>query len=260
MKRASPVALRAHSAGAWLVVAACAACSAGSVVSFYSVEGHHFSWWERHTINRITIRTIEEVRLLLADLPADPVVRVSAAGADEDVSDVTGAAGNANSSAIYWRVDPDHPDGIAHVANIWLRQTLYHELHHLVRFNTVGPGPGLIGNVIVEGLATAFERDFAGGPVPWGAYPPEVDLWADELIRLPESATRDDWMARLPTGAKEWLVHRTGTYLADLAMSASGRSAADLVSAPTADIARLALGDMRPVTRGQAQRSETQGE
>ena len=97
----------------------------------------------------------------------------------------------------------------------------------------------LTDRVITEGLATAFERDAAGATYPWSEYPDNVSEWVDELLDLPPTARGMDWMLRHPDG-RRWIGMRAGTYLVDRAMRASGRSAADLVTASTEDILRMA--------------------
>ena len=91
------------------------------------------------------------------------------------------------------------------IAETHLRPTLFHELHHMAR------GPlgldSLIDFVITEGLATAFERDFAGAAYPWSEYPDDASDWAAELLALPSSARREDWMFRHPDG-RRWIGYR----------------------------------------------------
>ena len=61
-----------------------------------------------------------------------------------------------------------------------MRAVLFHEFHHLVRGRTQ-PYFTLMDKVVAEGLATAFERDFAHAPVPFGEYPPNAAAWLREL-------------------------------------------------------------------------------
>jgi hypothetical protein len=95
--------------------------------------------------------------------------------------------------------------------------------------------------VVSEGLATVFERDFAGTPTPWGAYPEDVATWVAEIVALPANARRDHWMVRPPDG-RRWIGFKVGAYLVDRVIKVSGRSAADLVSTSTEEIVRIALG------------------
>ena len=95
--------------------------------------------------------------------------------------------------------------------------------------------------VVSEGMATAFERDFAGNKPLWGEYPEDVESWVEELLDLPMSAygSYPQWMLQHPDG-RRWIGYRAGTYIVDEAMLASGLSAADLVLAPTAEVLKLA--------------------
>ena len=102
-----------------------------------------------------------------------------------------------------------------------------------------GAAPGsFMEGVVSEGLATAFERDFGGWEPPWGEYPEDVEEWVAELLELPLSAHYSDWMFRHPDG-RRWIGYRAGTYIADQAILASGRSAADLVHTATEEILRM---------------------
>ena len=93
--------------------------------------------------------------------------------------------------------------------------------------------------VVTEGMATAFERDVAGMPAPWGRYPPAVRDWVQELLALPTDAPPAQWMDLHPA-EKRWIRYFTGTYLVDQAMKATGKSSAELVTVPTAEVIRLA--------------------
>jgi uncharacterized protein YjaZ len=100
---------------------------------------------------------------------------------------------------------------------------------------TAHSGSGLMDSVVTEGLATAFERDFAGAQVPWGEYPDDVSQWVDELMQLPPDAKRSDWIFRHPDG-RRWIGMKAGTYLVDRAMQTLNRTSAELVAMPTAEI------------------------
>ena len=100
--------------------------------------------------------------------------------------------------------------------------------------------------VVSEGMATAFERDFAGASPPWGDYPDDISTWVDELIALPMSAfgSYAKWMFKHPDG-RRWIGYRAGTYIVDQAMAASGLSSAELVLTGTAEVLQLAGIDSR---------------
>jgi len=97
----------------------------------------------------------------------------------------------------------------------------------------------LMERVISEGLATVFERDFGGMPAPWGQCPPNVSDWVKELTALPSDSVTAHWMSRHPDG-RRWIGYKAGTYIAEQATKASGKSAAELANVSTEEILRLA--------------------
>ena len=207
-------------------------------VVFYSSDGHHFSPTERRTIERIARATATEVKQILPALADQLTLRVEAG---DNVIPETGETASAHPpNVVYWTVDPNRAGGIVAIANAELRRTLFHEFHHLVRDSAVGEDQRLLDRVVTEGLATVFERDFAGPPPPWGMYPDDVGAWVAEILALPANAPSREWMYRHPDG-RRWIGYKVGTYLVDRAIRASGRSAAALVSSSTDDIVRLAL-------------------
>ena len=140
-----------------------------------------------------------------------------------------------------WRVDPSR--GVLSLVQTDLRPFLFYEFHYLVRAKAV-PSTSLMDDVVAEGMATAFERDFAGASPPWGIYPRDVDDWAKELMALPVKAPADEWITQ-PTsanGGRRWMGLRAGTYLVDRATRASGKSSAELVTTSTQNILKMALG------------------
>ena len=141
-------------------------------------------------------------------------------------------------NVVYWTVDPDYGDGPAATARQWLRAVLYHELHHLVRRGTV-PRGSLTEIAVTEGLAIVFERDETGVTAPGAHYPDNVAEWTAELMAQPPTADQSHWMSRHPDGRRR-VGYKVGTYLVECAQRASGRSAADLVTAPTAEVIDLA--------------------
>lgn len=221
-----------------LVAAISAACGPqATTVEFYFAEGYRFSRAERRAIEEIAESTAIEARRALASLPRPLVVRVYAG---KDVIPETGeTASTVSPATVIWVVNPAHKGGVLAVVHNWLRATLLHEFHHLVRSQTM-TSTSLMDEVITEGMATVFERDVAGISPPWGVYPEEVGEWVNELIALPPGAGSSYWMrARHPDG-RRWIGMRAGTYLVDRAMKVSGTSAADIGTASTAEVLNLA--------------------
>lgn len=183
-----------------------------------------------------------EVRKLLPALPQHiDLVVVSG----KRVIPQTGFAGVALASGrVVFTIDPDRQEGATAIIRGHLRSVLHHEFHHLARGWVVhggSPRASLIDAVICEGLATAFERDFAGSRPPWGNYPDDVAAWVDEILALPASATYSQWMFRHPDG-RSWIGYRAGTYIADQAKQRTGLTSADLVRTPHDEV--LALADI----------------
>lgn len=202
-------------------------------------DGRYFSKDARQVIAEICGNAEPEIRALLGDLHENIEL---ACQTGPFVIPETGEMGAAIAfNRVGWTVNPDLPGGVAAVARAQLRSTLFHELHHVARgwvmYGGAAPGSFMEG-VVSEGLATVFERGFGGWEPPWGEYPEDVEEWVAELLELPTSAPYSDWMFRHPDG-RRWIGYRAGTYIADQAILASGRSAADLVHTATEEILRM---------------------
>lgn len=223
-------------AGALLCVLGAACAGNGLVDVEYREVEHGFSWAERRTIERIAKDTVAEVRRLLPALPDRLVLRVDADGNVSEVTFATAAAVAPN--RLYWTVDPERGNGVAATAVAHLRPMLFHELHRLVRYTQL-ERVSLMDEVISEGMAAAFERDYAGARYPISDYPDGVAAWVTELMALAPSTDQEQWLFRHPDG-RRWIGFRAGTYLVDRAMNASGLSSADLVAATTAEVLELA--------------------
>jgi Predicted Zn-dependent protease (DUF2268) len=203
-------------------------------------DRQHFSEDARAAVREVCVATEPEVRVLLPAL-TETIELAAQTGTfvipETDEVGMAAAPGRVN-----WIVDPSRPGGVVAIARSQLRFTLFHELHHLVRgwvMNGGQPRTSFMDGVVSEGLATAFERDFGGRKSPWGEYPEDVRLWVTELLGLPASAPYHHWMFQHPDG-RRWIGYRAGTYIADQAIAASGRSAAELVLTPTDEILRIA--------------------
>ena len=131
---------------------------------------------------------------------------------------------------IRWDVDPER--GVAAVARAHLRRTLFHECHHAVRLQRrpeeaqVTDWPTII---TFEGLACAFASAAGIDRPPHEAYDERViEDWAAELLIQPVDDRWRQWKFEHPDGRRN-IAYRVGTWIADRAISNSGRSAADLV-------------------------------
>jgi uncharacterized protein YjaZ len=200
-------------------------------------QGRALTSEEQHELQRVADAAFREVRPLLGPSSLLPTRLTLIVRWGKDVIPETGETGAAGFPGnIGWTVDADR-DVLA-IIRTQLRPTLIHELHHLARASRVG-GHALLDEVVAEGLATAFERDVGKVDPPWGRPPPDPEEWTREILRQPAGADRTQWLIRHPDG-RRWIGMRVGTFLVDRATRASGRSAAALVAAPTAEVLRLA--------------------
>ena len=199
-----------------------------------------FSNSARSAIQGVCDAAEPEIRALLPTLPG--VIEV-AAQTGKRVLPQTGELGSATTPVrVTWVVDADRPGGVAATAQSQLRQTLFHELHHLARGWVKSGGkrwPRFIDGVVCEGLATAFERDFGGRTPPWGSYPDNIATWVHELLGLPANALYHHWMFQHPDG-RQWIGYRAGTFIADRAFAGTGRTSADLATASTDEVLAMA--------------------
>jgi hypothetical protein len=205
-------------------------------VTFFSIDGEDLSQSDMRVIEGIAHATVREARRYLPQLPTPLVIRVQP-GTDVSERGENGTAAQPN--MVLWTVDPHHPAGVQRVARTWLRTCLFHELHHLVRDETLARTT-MLDFVVAEGMATAFQRDLTQAVPPWGEYPPAAATWVEELRGLPADPDhRRMWLRQHPDG-RRWIGYKAGTYLVDRAMRTSGRSAAELVTTSTREVLRLA--------------------
>lgn len=198
---------------------------------------------ERTIAEQVCARVDDELRTLLPTLP-DPV-HVSVATSRRVIPEMGYGATAMTRDSVSFRLDSGHAGGIEWLLQKGLRPALFHECHHLVRGWVVQGGKPrrhFIEGVICEGLASAFERDAAGSTPPWCHFPDNVREWVDELLRLPMSAPYAQWMFMHPDG-RRWVGYRAGVFIADRAIAASGRTAAELAETGYEEILRLAADD-----------------
>ena len=186
-------------------------------IEFDDTGNHIFTRDEQETITGIANEVVIEVREILPGLPSSITLTVAA---NTSVIEETGEMGMApEPGRMEWTVDPSRSEGVEAIAKTRLRSTLYHELHHLARGYVVrggAPRTSFMDVVVSEGMATAFERDFAGSNPAWGEYPDEISTWVDELLALPLSAlgSYSKWMFEHPDG-RRWIGYKVGTFIVD---------------------------------------------
>ncbi len=206
-------------------------------VVFYRYDGYTFSDAEQRTIQTIADNAVRDAQVLLPNLPANLIIRVNPG--TKVIDEIGSSSSHSTPNVIHWDVDPSRRGGVEGIARAHLRAAIFFHLHRLTR-QTHQAEVTLMDQVIGFGMATAFEHDAGGKTYVWGQYPAEVTAWVTELIALPTTADLNHWMFRHPDG-RRWVGIRAGAYLVDRAMSASGKSAAELVSLSSAEVIRLAL-------------------
>jgi uncharacterized protein YjaZ len=238
--KTTPVAL------AVLLVSACGACRDSTTgIRTEFVGSYAFSATDRRTIARVAGLAARDARQHLPALASELTLQVRSG---KDVIPELGASAVAGlQDWVQWTVDPDRPEGVVKIAETHLRGALFHEFHHLVRGSTI-VSTTLMDHVVTEGMATAFERDFAGESRPWADYPGDVSKWVDQLLLQPPTADRSEWLSRHPDG-RRWIGFKAGTYLVDQAMKRLNRSSAELVAAPTAEILAAASDNHKMTPR-----------
>ncbi len=206
-----------------------------------AVHGQLLTDSARMLAETISRDVANELRQLLPDLPAD--ITLTYSFGTGVIPGLGFGATALDPRTISFVVAPAPTHAVERILQTYLRPTLFHECHHLVRGWVRHGGMRqrhFIDGVICEGLAVAFERDAGGHATSWSDYPEQrVRGWVDELLALPRFANYRHWMFRHPDG-RQWIGYKAGTYIADLAIARSGRDAAELVSVPTEHILELA--------------------
>jgi uncharacterized protein YjaZ len=184
---------------------------------------------ERAEIQRIADDAFRDVRARLEGLPPRLTLIVRWG---EDVIPETGESGTASYPGnVMWTLAPDG-DPLATIRT-QLRATLFHELHHLARASRITPTT-VVDRAVMEGLATAFERDEAHVDPPWSK-PPDDASWERDILAQPPDTDASPWM----TGHR-WMGMRVGTAWVDRACHANGKTPAAMVFASTDEILRAA--------------------
>lgn len=214
----------------------------------------------RTTATEILTTAHEAVRAALPALSERYLVTVRY---DRRVNVTTGEMGRLVTSRwLDWAVDPGRERPPADIARSRLRAAFTHETHHAVRAqllaqakpNPLGPESPVDRSLLVpprtdwlaqiaieEGLANRFQHDLCpdGNELGWDDYTgvPAAE-WSAELVAAARGSYLD-WFFRLPDG-RTHVGYRVGAYLVDTVIRKTGRSAADLVATPVAEMLRLA--------------------
>ena len=160
-------------------------------VEFYRAGGYRFSWRERRAVERIAEAAVTDARRFLPGLPGQILVKVRAGA---NVIPETGELSNAfTPNVVWWDVNPRHAGGVRATAERELRASLFHAFTHLVR-NNAHRSKGLTEEFIGEGLAIAFERDFARVSRPWGDYSGTDETRVRDVLGMPDEQAWGAWL------------------------------------------------------------------
>lgn len=213
----------------------------GMQVALLDTDEYVFSEEERQLVVEVVSGAEGQVRGLLRGLPER--LNVAVYPTDLVIPDVGDGGVTPDKDLIELSVDPGHPGGVVSVVRGSFRTTLFHAAHHAATAHLVtAKDETLLGYAVQEGLATAFERDFAGPRPLYAAYDPaEAERWLEELMTTAEGRY-EDWFYSRSAGCRR-IGYRVGTYIVDTATANSQESAASLVGASTAEVLEMAHVD-----------------
>lgn len=192
----------------------------------------------------IISKSYDEARKLLSALP--PTIQIYFS--DYGILEETGIGAYAYSSEIITiSLDPDFEDKEKQKAAI--RPTVFHEAFHLCQKFTMENGPfSAIDNAIYEGMATVFEREYAGVFEQYGDYrqTPEIKVlqWIEALKELSveefaEEKIYEAWKFYHPELKERWIVYRVGTWIVDQVLTKHNLSILDLSTKTAAEVLQL---------------------
>ncbi len=185
--------------------------------------------------------SLDEVRKLLPNLSESVQIYFS----DYGILEETGIGGYAYSSNIITiSLDPNFDDKGKQEASI--RPTVFHESFHLSQGFTGEDGPfSAVDNALYEGMATVFEREYAGVFEPYGDYrqisEKKLKWWTEELREMSAEVFADEevyskWKFYHPELKEQWIAYRTGTWLVDKILKKKGLTILDLRTKKATDV------------------------
>lgn len=120
-------------------------------------------------------------------------------------------------------IDPTRSeDDLKKIINIDIPLTIYHELNHVARWNSVGYGSTLPEAIITEGLASVFAAEnWEKAKSPWVKYSSKeinelIGIYQNRDKNLDSEYSHDDWfygMGELP----KWIGYKLGFHIVKLA-------------------------------------------
>lgn len=167
----------------------------------------------------------DQFRAIIPDAPETVQIYFGS----EAIMDETGVGAFAYSPEIIsLSLDPNFKDRARQLADI--KPSIFHECFHQYQdFTSASQLYSAIEGAIYEGMATVFEREYAGSKQPYGDYSKlrEEDLkkWVDELTDLNDAGYHKDestwraWKFYHPDYKQEWIAYKVGTWITDQVIS-----------------------------------------
>lgn len=123
----------------------------------------------------------------------------------------------------------------------FLYLTVFHEGNHAARWNSIEVDNRLVEAAVFEGLATVFEREYAGYRPLYGKYEDDATMqkWFDEIKAAGEDWSKYDKLFYDNPDGRRWVGYKTGTWIIDKALK-SGKSVIELTTLPADEIIALA--------------------
>lgn len=165
-------------------------------------------------------------RDLLIDMPTRIDINVTIT--DKELNDFRGVSGIAQTpTTINLSLSKHYEKGIENAIEVGVRNTLFHEYHHIAHGWTVEGnhhGPGIATAAVNEGLATVFADHYSDNNSLWLDKGKAQTDWIQEIIRLPDNAPYDVWMMGTHPDGRQYIGYKVGVAIVNTAMDKSGMS------------------------------------
>ena len=186
---------------------------------FLNTEEYQFSQNEQAKIEKITENAYREAKNLLPMLSEQ--LNITVQPSDRVIPETGETATAVHKDLINLNINPDFEKGIDWVVDRHVYATVFHEAHHCARYKKYPEEESLLGNAVMEGLASIFERDYAEHPPLWSDYSQvPIQEWTEELLAHKDETDFDygSWFF-FSSDDRRWIGYRVGTYIVDQALT-----------------------------------------
>lgn len=183
-------------------------------------------------------------------LSIDSMVNITVYPSSHSVISETGDGGYTPSGDwIQISIDPERP--LEEILEKHLPGTIYHEMNHIARWNSVGYGTDLLDALVSEGLGTVFEKEMWAETKPlWGTYDSAEITQLLVLTQLREKEqdkfyNHEEWFFGANQKYPRWLGYKVGTHIVEKALKNNPElKSADLITKTTEEIITLSNLDI----------------